>query len=108
MGGQTGGQTEHAHSFSVTTKTSKDGAHIHMLASGGKVTVDEGNWGMVGLLDGYIQSFEAGGRDLVQVPRARAVTDKDGVHDHMISSQADSDMTTSLPPYLDVVYCIKD
>jgi hypothetical protein len=106
--GETGGDEGHVHTFDITARTSKDGAHVHMLASGDPIEVDSGFFGHVGILKGYLQTFEEGGRDRTKASRARAVTDSDGDHDHLISVQGDSEQSVSIPPYLDLVFCRKD
>jgi len=106
--GELGGGEEHAHSFDITARTSKDGNHIHMLAMGEEIVVDPGTWGYVGIFKGNLQAFEQAGKDRSKAPRAKAVTDQDGAHDHMISVQGESAATTSLPPYLNLVFCRKD
>ena len=108
MAGAVGGETEHTHTFDITARTSKDGAHVHMLAGGEQVDVDTGFFGHVGIYKGYLQAFEEGGRVRSKALRARAVTDADGAHDHLISVAGDSDPASSLPPYLDLVFCKKD
>lgn len=106
--GGIGGEPEHAHPFDITARTSKDGDHVHMLAGGEKVEVDTGFYGHIGIYKGYLQAFEEGGRVRSQVVRARAVTDSDGAHDHLISVTGDSETAAHLPPYLDLVFCKKD
>jgi hypothetical protein len=106
--GASGGQEEHVHSFDITARTSKDGAHVHMLAMGNNVEVDPGFFGHIGIHKGYLQAFEEGGRDRKKAARARAVTDEDGAHDHLISVQGDSESSSNLPPFLEVVFCRKD
>jgi len=106
--GATGGESEHMHAFDITARTSKDGAHVHMLAMGENVEVDPGFFGNVGIYKGYLQAFEEGGRDRKKASRARAVTDEDGAHDHLMAVQGDSESASSLPPYLEVVFCRKD
>ena len=106
--GETGGDEGHTHSFDIMARTSKDGEHVHMLASGEPVEVDSGFFGHVGILKGYLQSFEEGGRNRTGASRARAVTDSDGDHDHLISVQGDSAASTSIPPYMNLVFCRKD
>ncbi len=106
--GELGGEEEHAHSFDITARTSKDGAHIHMLAMGEEIVVDPGSWGHVGIHKGHIQAFAQAGKDRSKTPRAKAVTDQDGDHDHMISVQGESGPSNSLPPYLNLVFCRKD
>jgi hypothetical protein len=106
--GETGGEDEHTHTFDITARTSKDGSHHHMLAMGEKVDIDKGTFGHIGIYKGYVQAFEERGRDRTGVPRARAVTDDDGSHDHLISVQGDSESTPNLPPYLDLVFCQKE
>ena len=106
--GATGGAAEHSHSFEVTARTSKDGNHLHMLATGETVSVDKGFFGHVGVLDGYIQAFEEGGRSRTKVNRVRSITDKDGAHDHLLSAQIDAPATEHLPPYVELVFCRKD
>ncbi len=108
--GATGGEQEHTHSFDITARTSKDGAHTHMLASGENIDVDTGFYGNVGIYKGYIQAFEEGGSPnaRARATRAMATTDSAGVHDHLISVTGDTQPASSLPPYLDVIYCKKD
>jgi len=106
--GELGGQDEYTHSFDITARTSKDGAHLHMLAMGEEVVVDPGTWGYVGILKGHLQSFEQAGKDRTKAPRAKAITDQDGAHDHMISVQGESEPSPSLPPYMNLVFCRKD
>jgi hypothetical protein len=106
--GELGGEEEHAHSFDITARTSKDGAHIHMLAMDEEITVDPGSWGHVGIYKGHLQAFEHDGKDRSKAPQAKAVTDQDGAHDHMISVQGESGTSNSLPPYLNLVFCRKD
>ncbi|RLB56195.1 MAG: hypothetical protein DRI34_09485 [Deltaproteobacteria bacterium] len=106
--GGSGGEESHVHSFDITARTSKDGAHVHMLARGEQVEVDPGFFGHVGIYKGYLQGFEEGGRDRAKALRARAVTDSDGAHDHLISVQGDTEPASSLPPYLELVFCRKD
>jgi hypothetical protein len=108
LAGGIGGEEDHAHAFDITARTSKDGAHLHMLAGGEKVDVDSGLFGHIGISDGYLQAFEEGGRMRTRAQRARAVTDSDGAHDHLISVTGDSEAAGHLPPYLDVFYCRKD
>ncbi len=108
VAGGAGGQEEHDHSFDITARTSKDGAHIHMLAGKESIEVDIGSFGNIGIYKGYLQAFEEAGRARDRVPRARAVTDTDGAHDHMISVAGDSDKAGTLPPYMDLVFCKKD
>lgn len=106
--GELGGGEDHTHSFDITARTSKDGIHIHMLAMGEEIVVDPGTWGYVGILKGHLQAFEQAGKDRTKAPRAKAVTDQDGAHDHMISVQGESEPSPSLPPYLNLVFCRKD
>jgi hypothetical protein len=106
--GELGGREEHSHSFDITARTSKDGTHIHMLAMGEEVQVDQGTWGHVAVYKGHIQAFEHAGKERTKAPRAKAVTDQDGAHDHMISVQGESRNSPSLPPYLNLVFCRKD
>ena len=106
--GELGGQDEHIHSFDITARTSKDGAHLHMLATAERIEVDSGSYGNIGIYEGYLQAFEEGGRDRRRARRARAVTDTDGAHDHLISVTGDSDAAGTLPPYLELVFCKKD
>ncbi|MBW1806732.1 MAG: hypothetical protein JRJ19_10370 [Deltaproteobacteria bacterium] len=108
MAGETGGDEGHAHTFDITARTSKDGSHLHMLATGDPIEVDSGFFGHVGILKGELQSFEEGGRDRTKASRAKAVTDQDGAHDHLISVQGDSEVSPAIPPYLDLVFCRKD
>ncbi len=98
----------HSHTFDITARTSKDGDHVHMLARGDSIDVDRGFFGNVGIYKGNLQAFEEGGRDRAKAPRAKAVTDSDGAHDHLISVQGDSEPASSMPPYLEVVFCRKD
>lgn len=106
--GGLGGQAEHVHTFDITARTSKDGAHVHMLATGEKIEVDSGFYGHIGIDKGYLQAYEEGGRVRSSAQRARAVTDTDGAHDHLISVTGDSEPSADLPPYLDLVFCKKD
>jgi hypothetical protein len=48
------------------------------------------------------------GRDRERPARARARTESQGSHDHLISVQGDTQAAEHLPPYLDVVFCRKD
>jgi hypothetical protein len=79
-----------------------------MLAMGEEITVDPGTWGWVGILKGNLQAFEQAGKDRAKAPQAKAVTDQDGAHDHMISVQGESEPSPTLPPYLNLVFCRKD
>jgi hypothetical protein len=106
--GAAGGEAEHAHAFDITARTSKDGAHEHPLAAGEAIEVDPGFFGNVGLWKGYVQSFEEGGRVREKASRALGKTDLEGAHDHLISVAGDSEASSSLPPFLDVIYCRKD
>jgi len=106
--GETGGDEGHIHSFDVTARTSKDGAHVHMLAAGEPVDVDPGAFGSIGLYDGFLQAFEEGGRDRTKASRARTVTDTSGAHDHLISVQGETEPKLALPPYIDLVFCRKE
>ncbi len=106
--GATGGEPEHAHAFDITARTSKDGAHEHPMAAGEAIEVDPGFFGNVGLWKGYVQAFEEGGRVREKASRALGKTELEGAHDHLISVTGDSEAASSLPPYLDVVYCRKD
>jgi hypothetical protein len=106
--GELGGGEEHTHSFDITARTSNDGIHIHMLAMGEEIVVDPGTWGYVGIFKGHLQAFEQAGKDRTKAPRAKAVTDQDGAHDHMISVQGESESSPSLPPFLNLVFCRKD
>ncbi len=106
--GAVGGEEEHVHSFDITARTSKDGAHLHMLATADRIEVDSGSYGHIGIYEGYLQAFEEGGRDRKRARRARAVTDTDGAHDHLISVTGDSDAASTLPPYLELVFCMKN
>ncbi len=108
--GSTGGQDEHVHSFDITARTSKDGAHTHMLDSGENIDVDTGFYGNIGIYKGYLQAFEEGGSPnaRARATRALATTDSAGLHDHIISVTGDTQPASSLPPYLDVIYCKKD
>lgn len=108
MAGATGGGAEHSHAFDITARTSKDGAHHHMLGRGESVQVDPGVFGQVGIYKGYVQAYEEGGRDRTRVPRAQAVTDDDGAHDHLINVLGDAEPAQALPPYLELVFCRKD
>ena len=108
VAGGVGGEVDHVHSFDITARTSKDGAHVHMLATGEKIEVDSGFYGHIGIAKGYLQAFEEGGRVRSSAQRARAVTDADGAHDHLISVTGDSEPSSDLPPYLDLIFCKKD
>ena len=108
VAGGRGGEVEHVHAFDITARTSRDGAHFHMLATGEQVEVDPGFFGHMGIYKGFLQGFEEGGRERKRVNRARAVTDEDGVHDHLISVTGDSMPSDHLPPYVELVYCRKD
>jgi hypothetical protein len=106
--GQTGGGEEHAHGFDITARTSRDGEHQHTLAAGEPIEVDSGFFGHVGIHDGYLQAFEEAGREREKASRAKAGTDAQGAHDHLISVEGDSKTASALPPYLDLVFCKKD
>ncbi len=106
--GDIGGDDGHSHTFDITARTSKDGTHLHMLAAGDPIDVDAGFFGHVGILKGNLQGFEEGGRERTKANRARAVTDEDGAHDHLISVQGDSASSPAVPPYVDMVFCRKD
>jgi len=108
LAGATGGAQEHTHAFDITARTSKDGTHHHMLGRGENIEVDKGAFGHVGIHKGYVQAFEEAGRDRTRVPRAQAVTDDDGGHDHLINVLGDAGPAASLPPYLELVFCRKD
>ena len=108
LAGAMGGEEGHVHSFDITARTSTDGAHVHMLAGDETIDVDSGFYGNVGIHEGYLQAFEEGGRTRNRARRARAVTDTDGAHDHLISVTGDSAEASTLPPYLELVFCKKD
>jgi hypothetical protein len=108
VAGSQGGQAEHAHGFDLTARTSKDGAHQHALAAGEPVEVDSGYFGHVGIWKGTLQAFEEGGRVREKASRALGRTEPEPAHDHLISVGGDSEPSSSLPPYLDLVFCRKD
>lgn len=106
--GLAGGAETHSHTFDVVARTSREGAHDHALAGGEPIEVDSGFFGNLGIWNGYVQAFEEAGRDREKVPRARARTESNGAHDHLISVQGDTQASEHLPPFLDVVFCRKD
>jgi hypothetical protein len=108
LAGAQGGAEEHAHSFDITARTSKDGAHAHPLAAGEPIEVDAGFFGHIGIHEGFLQAFEEAGRVREKASRAQAITEPAESHDHLISVQGDSEAAPSLPPYLDLVFCKKD
>lgn len=109
-GGGECGSEEHFHSFDVTARTSSDGAHLHLLAQGENIDVDSGFFGHVGVFKGYIQAFEERGHPgaRARAGRARAVTDKEGGHDHLIAVQGSTGSSSCLPPCRDMIFCRKD
>lgn len=108
MGGHVGGSETHGHTFDLVARTSREGAHEHNLAGGELIDVDTGFFGTLGIWNGYLQAFEEAGRDREKTPRARARTEAEGAHDHLISAQGDTQVAEHLPPYLEVVFCRKD
>lgn len=108
--GGLGGSEEHRHAFDLDAHTSKEGEHEHALALGEMVEIDYGFFGHVGVYKGYIQAFEEGGAPgaRIKVGRAMAKTDPGGGHDHLMNVQGDSRPASSLPPFLELVFCRKN
>jgi len=90
--GATGGSDAHRHGLAINTDT--QGSHTHTFTSGNPNNVQPG----ISAGPDYTVAAETHTHS--------GTTDSGGSHNHSVSG--DTNDTTTLPPYVDVVWCSKD